>query len=189
MAEQKQTKVMVKNARASYANVFEAQSINEGDEPKYNISIIIPKTEKETIDKINKAIDKATQVGVSEKFGGKKPANVRNPLRDGDVEREGDKAYENAYFINAKSKRKPQIMDKENGVYINDPEQFYSGCYMHVTVNFYPYAVSGSKGIACGLINILKIADGEPLGGGGAKAEDDFAEFLTDSDFDEFLED
>jgi len=186
MAEQKQTKVMVKKARASYAHIFEPQAINEGDEPKYNISLIISKDDTETIDKINQAVENAKENG-KEKFGGKIPKNLKTPLRDGDEEREDDEAYQNAYFLNANTKRKPQVLDMD-GRRTDDPEDVYSGCYIHATVNFYPFAVSGNKGVACGLGNIMKAADGEPLGGGGAKAEDDFAEFLTDDEFDEFLE-
>lgn len=187
MAEQKQTKVMIKNARASYAHVFEPQAINEGDEPKYNISLIISKYDTETIDKINKAVENAKENG-KEKFGGKIPKSLKTPLRDGDEEREDDEAYQNAYFLNANTKRKPQVLNMD-GKRTDDPEDVYSGCYLHATVNFYPFAVSGNKGVACGLGNLMKAADGEPLGGGGAKAEDEFAEFLTDDDFDEFLED
>ena len=109
-------------------------------------------------------------------------------MRDGDEEREDDEAYQNAYFLNANTKRKPQVLNMD-GKRTDDPEDVYSGCYLHATVNFYPFAVSGNKGVACGLGNLMKAADGEPLGGGGAKAEDEFAEFLTDDDFDEFLED
>lgn len=181
MAEQKQTKVLIKNVRASYAHVFEPQAINEGDEPKYNTSLIVSKDDTESVNKINKAIANAAENG-KEKFGGKVPANLKKPLRDGDIDREDDEAYENAYFLNANTKRKPQVLDMD-GQRTDDPDDVYSGCYIHVTVNFYPFAVNGNKGVACGLGNIMKAADGEPLGGGGAKAEDDFAELLSDDDF------
>lgn len=175
MAEQLKTRVMV-YARASYAHIFEPQAINEGDEPKYNVSLIIDKNDEKSINNINKAIENAKQNG-KEKFGGKIPANLSTPLRDGDTDREDDEAYQNAYFLNAKTKRKPQVLDMD-GQRTDDPDEVYSGCYIRVTVNFYPYVVSGSKGIACGLGNIMKAKDGEPLAGGGAKAEDEFAEFI-----------
>lgn len=146
MAQQKlQTKVMIKKARASYAHVFEPQAINEGDEPKYNISLIISKDDTETIDKINKAVGNAKENG-KEKFGGKIPKSLKTPLRDGDEEREDDEAYQNAYFLNANTKRKPQVLDMD-GRRTDDPEDVYSGCYIHATVNFYPLQYQATKAL------------------------------------------
>lgn len=51
-----------------------------------------------------------------------------------------------------------------------------------MSINFYAFNSNGNKGIACGLGNIQKIRDGEPLGG-RTNAADDFA---TDVD-DDFL--
>lgn len=187
MAEQLKTRIMIKNARASYANIFQAKAINEGDDEKYSISLIIPKDDEKTIANINKAIENAKEVG-KEKFGGKIPKNLKTPLRDGDDEREDDEAYQGCYFMNATTKRKPQVLDTV-GQRTDDPDEVYSGCYIHITVNFYAFAVSGNKGIACGLGNIMKAKDGEPLSGGGAKAEDEFAEFINfDADLDDMFD-
>ena len=98
-----QTKVVTGiNTRLSYANVWEPKSIN-GSKEKYSVSLIIPKSDQKTVAAIEKAIDTAIQEGIG-KFGGKKPnkANLKLPLRDGDVERD-DAAYQDSYFINANS--------------------------------------------------------------------------------------
>ena len=79
----KETKVIVPG-RLSYANVWEPQSIN-GSEPKYSVSVIIPKSDKATIQKIQQAVEQAKQEAIS-KFGGKIPANMKLPLRDGDID-------------------------------------------------------------------------------------------------------
>lgn len=96
------TKVVTGLVRLSYANVWEPKAANENAQPKYSVSIIIPKSDKETLKKINDAIDAAIEEGIG-KFGGKKPnkAAIKLPLRDGDVEREDDEAYANSYFVNA----------------------------------------------------------------------------------------
>ena len=125
------------------------------------------------------AIEAAKQAGLS-KFGGKIPANLKLPLRDGDTEREDDEVYAGKYFINANAKTKPGIVDK-GGNPIIDTTEFYSGCYGHASITFYAFNTSGNKGIACGLNNLMKTRDGEMLGG-RASAEDDFAD-LIDSDF------
>ena len=50
----------------------------------------------------------------------------------------------------------------------------YSGCYARVSLSFYAFNTNGNKGVACGLGNIQKIRDGEPLGAGRISAESDF---------------
>lgn len=164
------TKVITGKVRMSYANVFEPKSIN-GSDPKYSVSLIIPKSDKSTLDKINAAIELAKKEGIT-KLGGKIPANLKTPLRDGDVERRDDEAYANSYFINANSKIKPEIVD-ENRNPIMDTTEFYSGCYGRASIVFYAYNANGNKGIACGLQNLQKLEDGESLGG-RSRAEDDF---------------
>ena len=114
-------------------------------------------------------------------FGGKKPnkAAIKLPLRDGDVERD-DEAYKGHWFINANSNTAPQIVDRAVNP-ILDKSEVYSGCYARVSLNFYAFNSNGNKGIACGLGNIQKVRDGEPLGG-RTNAADDFAT-LDDEDF------
>ena len=106
---------------------------------------------------------------------------MKTPLRDGDKERPDDEAYKNSYFINANSGTAPGVVDA-NCQPIIDTSEVYSGVYGRASINFYAFNSNGNKGIACGLNNLQKIRDGEPLGG-KARAEDDFA---TDDD-DDFL--
>ncbi|WP_337366565.1 DUF2815 family protein [Phascolarctobacterium sp.] len=180
MANMNKTKVITGvNTCLSYFHGWEPVSIN-GSEPKYSVSVLIPKTDKETVAAINKAIDAAIEEGIA-KFGGKKPnkAAIKMPLRDGDVERD-DEAYKGHYFINANSKTAPQIVDKAVKP-ILDRDEVYSGCFSRVSLNFYAFNSNGNKGVACGLGNIQKIKDGEPLGG-RTTASDDFTT-LEDDDF------
>ena len=164
--------------RLSYEHVWDPVSINGGDE-KYSVSLIIPKSDTTTIKEIQKAIEQAKQDGKA-KFGGKIPANLKLPLRDGDIERPDDEAYADSYFINATSKDKPQIVDK-NIQPVLDRSEIYSGCYARVSISVYPFNTNGNRGIGCGLGNIQKIADGEPLGG-RTRAEDDFTVYEDDED-------
>ena len=174
------TKVVTGIVRLSYANVWEPASIN-GSKPKYSVSLIIPKSDTKTISEINAAIDTAIKEGAA-KFGGKVPnkAALKLPLRDGDIERD-DEAYRGAYFVNANSTTAPQIVDRAVNP-ILDRNEVYSGCYARVSINFYAFNSNGNRGIACGLGNIQKVRDGEPLGGKTSAADD----FATDLD-DDFL--
>lgn len=171
------TKVVTGIVRLSYANVWEATSINGGT-PKYSVSLIIPKSDTKTIDAINAAVDAAIKEGAS-KFGGKIPnkAALKLPLRDGDTERD-DEAYKDSFFVNANSTTAPQIVDRAVQP-ILDHAEVYSGCYARVSINFYAFNSNGNRGIACGLGNIQKVSDGDPLGG-RSSAADDFSSDLDD---------
>ncbi|WP_410496826.1 DUF2815 family protein [Cellulosilyticum sp. ST5] len=170
------SKVVTGKVRFSYANIWEPKSIN-GSEEKYSVSLIIPKSEAKTIEEIQVAMEEAKQEGIA-KFGGKIPLNLKLPLRDGDIDRPDDEAYQGCYFINANSKDKPQIVDKKVKP-ILDPNEVYSGCYGRASINFYAFNQNGNKGIACGLGNLQKLEDGEPLSG-HSRAEDDFEAYGED---------
>lgn len=184
--ELKQTKVVTGMVRLSYLHVWEPSAIDEGQEPKYSASLIIPKSDKATIKKIKEAIENAKVQGKTSKFGGKVPANLKTPLRDGDEERPDDEAYANSYFINANAKTKPGIVDKDCNK-IMDQDEVYSGCYGRASVTFYPFNTSGNKGIACGLNHIMKLKDGEPLGGRSTPENDFNDDFEFDDEDDDLL--
>lgn len=175
------TRVVTGEVRLSYAHLFEPQSI-QGSKPKYSVSLIIPKSDTETISKIKRAIDAAIEAGIG-KFGGKRPnkAALKLPLRDGDLERD-DEAYKGSFFVNANSIQPPEIVDADLQPILS-PTEVHSGCYARVSLSFYAFNTNGNRGIACGLGNLQKLRDGEPLGGGRTSAADDFAAFSAGADF------
>jgi hypothetical protein len=143
----KNPRVVTGKVRLSYVNVFQPVDKGDGKTPKYSVSIIIPKSDKDTIAKINKAFEdaKANSAGY---FGGTVPKLLKGGLRDGDLEKE-DEAYANSMFINANSVKKPGVVDADMNA-ILDADELYSGCFGRVAIEFYPYNMEGSKGIACG---------------------------------------
>ena len=168
--------------RWSYANVWQAKSIN-GGAPKYSVSLIIPKSDTKTVTAVRNAIQAAYDEGQSKRKGNSKsvPAltAIKTPLRDGNAERPDDEAYKDCYFINANSVTAPGIVDAARNAIIEHSE-VYSGVYGRASINFYAFNSNGNRGIACGLNNLQKISDGDPLGG-KTRAEDDFAD--EDEDF------
>lgn len=167
--------------RWSYANVWEAKSINGGT-PKFSVSLIIPKSDTRTLNKIKAAIEAAYKEGEAKLKGNGRsvPAlsAIKTPLRDGDLERPDDEAYADSYFVNANSATAPGIVDT-NLDPILERSEVYSGVYGRASINFYAFNSNGNKGIACGLNNLQKIKDGESLGG-KSRAEDDFATSVDD---------
>ena len=169
----------------SYLNCWEPKAAQDGGKPKFSVSLIIPKSDTKTYEKIQTAIQAAYQEGQGKLKGNGKSvpplSSLRTPLRDGDVDRPDDEAYRNAWFINANSDSAPGVVDAECQPIMNRSEM-YSGVKGRASIAFYSYNVNGNRGIACGLNNLQKLADGTPLGG-KARAEDDFAT----EDVDDFL--
>ena len=169
-----------KDTRWSYANLWEAKSINGGT-PKFSVSLIIPKSDTVTVQKVNRAIQAAYEEGQAKLRGNGRTVPpltaIKTPLRDGDTERPDDPAYAGCYFINANSATAPGIVDADCNPILTRSE-VYSGVYGRASINFYAFNSNGNKGIACGLNNLQKIRDGEPLGGKASAASD----FATDSD-------
>ena len=93
---------------------------------------------------------------------------------DGDTDRDVEKnpEYKGCYFVNCNSGQKPGVVDAQLNP-IMDKSEVYSGCYARASINFYAFNVDGNKGIASGLNNVQKLADGERFGG-GSRASDDF---------------
>lgn len=185
------TKLVTGKARLSYAKVWEAEEDDYGN-LWYSTAILIPKDDKTTLAKY-KAIIETLKEQAKAKYGGKLPKEFHTPLRDGDEEAdEKGEAYVGNYFFNAKSKNKPGIAKpigkdgngKTKFAEITDTTEVYSGCYAKVSVNFYLFDTKGNKGIAAGLNNIVKVQDGDFLGG-RASVQDDFA----DEDFDDIYDD
>ena len=157
---------------ASYAFVWKPQpSMNPGQDPKYSITLIVPKKADLT------ALKKAVTVAGKKKFGESYENMVKRnkltlPFRDGDEEREGDELYKGKIFFSAKSSQKPGIVDEDRNP-IDDEFDFYSGCKCRISVYAYGHDVNGNKGVAFALNNVQKLGDGERLSGRKA-AEEEF---------------
>jgi len=172
------TRVTVRG-RLSYVHVFKPHAATPGAEEKFSTTILVPKTDVETKQKIDAAIKAATELGISEKWNGVKPPTVPNPIWDGDgVKQNGEQFGPECkghwvFTASAKADYPPQVVDRRVQP-ILDQSEIYSGCYANVAVNFFPYLFAGKKGIGAGLGNIQKIKDGESLAG-TRTAEQDFA--------------
>lgn len=178
------TSVRLGEVRFSYASVFAPHKNEDGSDGKYSVMLLIPKSDAQAKKLIEAAVEAAKQAGVQSKWGGKMPsaAKLHLPLRDGDAENPDDPTYEGMWFMNAGSTQKPGVRVLENGVMHEalDSDDFYSGCWGAVVVNFFPYSVSGNVGVAAGLNNLIKTRDDERLGG-GRSADADFGDMASGS--------
>ena len=155
---------MIKNVRVSYSHVFEPSAIVDGGAEKYSISALIPKNDIENLTLINDALTEAYQNGVQKHWKAKIPAIMKNPLRDGDAEKDLEKnpEYAGMMFIGANNDHKPMVIGR-NREPLNDPSQFYSGCIANVLVNFFPFSKAGNNGVGCSLLGVQFVSEGEAL--------------------------
>lgn len=166
------TKVITQTeVRLSYENLLTPRAQNEGDEPTFSTMVLIPKSDTATVEAIKAAIRAARDQGVANKWNGKVPGNLRNPLRDGDVEREDDPNAKGMFFLNAKGPRggiEPAFLYGKNGRQVSptDPEApsvIYSGVHGRISLNFYPYDRNGNRGVAAGIVAFVSSEHGERL--------------------------
>lgn len=169
----------------SYLNANEPKEPLGGGTPRYSASLIIPKSDTVTVQKIRAAIKAAYDEGQAKLKGTSKSVpkleDIKIPLRDGDKDRPDDPAYADSWFVNANSMNKPGAVDADRNP-ILDSSELYSGIIGRASISFFAFNHGGNRGIACGLNNIQKLEDGTPLGG-RTRAEDDFADDDDDDDF------
>lgn len=168
--------VVTGEARLSYVHLFKPYANQPNQEPKYSTTILIPKSDIATKQRIDAAINAAIQEGVSSKWNGVRPPMVSMPIHDGDGPRPSDGTPFNEecrghWVLTASSKQAPQVVDLSIQPIINQSE-VYSGMYARVSIRFFAYNQNGKKGIGCGLGNVQKTRDGEPLGGRTSAASD-----------------
>lgn len=163
-----QSNIVTGKVRLSYVHLFTPYAHQQGSEPKYSTTVLIPKSDIATKQRIDMAIAAAIQQGISGKWNGTRPPQVKNPIWDGDGVRQNGELFgtecKGHWVLTASSNQQQEIIDINMNPIINQTE-VYSGMYARVSLNFFPYFNSGNKGIGCGLGPIQKLEDGEPLGG------------------------
>lgn len=169
------TKVLTGEVRLSYANLTTPRAPLQGGEAKYSVTLLIPKNDSATKANIDASIKAAYEEGVSKKWGGAHP-QPKIIVHDGDGLRTSGLPYgeecKGHWVLTASTKNKPQVVGIDNLDCELAPSDVYSGMYARVTINFFAYDTAGSKGVGCGLGNVLKTRDGEPLAGGASAASD-----------------
>lgn len=174
-------KVLTGECRLSYVHLVEPYAQKPGAEPKYSVTLLIPKADVATKANIDSAIQAAINDGITKTWGGQRPAMPNIPLHDGDGARPNGEPFgdecKGHWVITASTKadRKPEVVHISNIGSQLAPQDIYSGMYGRVTIRFFTYSNSGNRGVGCGLGNVLKTRDGEPLSAGRVSAENDFA--------------
>jgi len=172
------TKFITPEIVCSYPSLFEARE-NLSGALKFSLSCPIPKADKKSLLEIKQCIVNAAVNKWGEKA--KDLKGIVSPMNDADEKGKDDEIYANTYYFNANSNTRPGVVDKSLKP-IMAAEEVYPGCMVRASVNFYATDVGGQKRVAVGLNNVMKVADGEQIGG-KADAALDFGAFATAFDF------
>ena len=176
-------KITTGKCRLSFPNLFTPRTDDNGENPKYGLKLLIPKSDKATIRALRNLQKEALAEGIARGINRKKLSGEPGTGQAWDTIHDGDDSEapedHDHWTVNVSSKRKPAIVDR-NVQPILDADEVYSGCYARVSVNFYAFNTNGNRGVAVGLNHIQKIADGEPLGGARGKAENEFDDWDDD---------
>ena len=169
------TKVVTGKVRLSFCQLFEPKEPQGGGDPKYSVTLLIPKSDKATMQKITAAMQEARDNFCAKNGAAALPAKPSHTLHDGDGTRPGGEPFgpecKGCWVITVSSKQKPVVVDAAGNA-ILDPGDVYSGCYGRASINFFGYNRAGKKGLSAGLLAIQKLHDGEPFGTVGSA--DDF---------------
>ncbi|WP_410512073.1 DUF2815 family protein [Paenibacillus sp. BR2-3] len=162
------TAVTTGQVRLSFVHLFQPHANQPGQEPKYSTTILIPKTDVATKQRIDAAVQAAFNKGVAATWGGARPPQPKMPIWDGDGVRQNGDAFgpecRGHWVLTASSKQQQAIVDANLNPIINQSE-VYSGIFARVNINFFPYSANGNRGVGAGLGPVQKLSDGEPLGG------------------------
>lgn len=177
-----ETMALTPKATIVWPELFEPSSFNDSDE-YFRAMLLIDK------DQDLSPLKKAIEAAAFKKFPGQPPEfykELRKPIRDGaekavndDGSPDTESFYHNRYFMNLKSKYQPQIVNKYNEP-ITNPDDIYGGCIVRAYLSFFGYNHAGNKGVSCSLRGLVKIDDGDPIGGGKLDTTVAFADVIEE---------
>ena len=185
MANNIPTHVVTGKVRLSYEHIMKPYANTTNDpnaEPKYSVTVLVPKADAATRARIDAGIAAAKKRGLETKVykEGTPVDKLPTPVYDGDGFRaDGYTPFGPeckgmwVFTASCKQDRKPRVVDANLNSII-DPTEIYSGIWGRVGIDFFPYNFAGKQGVGCSLVNVQKLADDTPLGAARPSAEDDF---------------
>ena len=112
------TKVLTGEVRLSYCNLTTPRASQQGGEPKYSVTMLIPKSDTATKADIDASIQAAVNEAVSKKWGGVRPPMIKDILHDGDGVRPSGLPYgpecKGHWVLTASTKNPPQVVGIDN---------------------------------------------------------------------------
>lgn len=180
-------KLLIKDARLAFPQLFEAQTVNGEGEPAFSAVFLLPKNHPQIAD-INKAIDSVAK----EKWGAKADdilakmrAGDKTALHNGDLKSEYD-GFAGQLYISARNKTRPTVIDRDKTPLVQADGKPYGGCYVVGSIEFWAQDNKYGKRVNASLRGVQFLRDGDSFAGGGAASEDEFEDLGegAEADFD-----
>jgi hypothetical protein len=176
------TMALTPECRIVWPNLFEPSSFEDSDEEVYRCMLLFENDADLSV------MHTAIKAAAKKKFPGKDKEfyrQLRKPIRDGmekAVDEHGnsnpDSFYYGRKFMNVKTRFQPQAVDIYNNPL--EPDQMYGGCYVRAYLGFFGYDFRGNKGVSAGLRAVIKLKDGDPIGGGKVDTATVFADVIQE---------
>lgn len=159
MTKMIKTKFVTNLVKFVNVNLYKPYLAADNAQPKYCLTLIIPKSEKSEISRLKKAFEETALA--NKDFLSSKPLKKHSiGLKDGD--KREDPVFADSYYLTATSIEKPGIVDVDINPII-DADELYDGCLGRASITLYPYVTNVSSGIAVGLNNVQKLKDGKKV--------------------------
>jgi hypothetical protein len=168
-------KVMLKNVRLSFPDLFDAVEFKAGDgKLRFNATFLIDPASAD-----HKKIEEAIEAAAKEQFGVKYEkllAGMRGNANkfcylDGDM-KDYD-GYAGNFYLAAHSKIRPTVIDADKTPLTAQDGKPYSGCYVNASVDIWAQKGENS-GVRASILGVQFFRDGEPFAGGTPADPDDF---------------
>lgn len=161
----------------SFPHLFKPQAGQNGGEPKYGAAFIVSK------DVDLSELEAAMESAKVDKWGSSVPRKLRMPIHDGSENDHYEGYDDTVVYFNARNGRRPYLVDIKKQD-IDDPEEIYPGAKVLAVVRPFAYD-NETKGVALSLQGVVKIGDGEQLGGKSSTPDDDLGD-MGEEDFGEY---
>lgn len=178
-------KVILKDCRAAFLNIWEAKSFEPGAKPKFNGSFLFAPNSPNA-----KIMETAVKQVATEAWGPKADEvlaqikGIPNKFcyRNGNSKPEYE-GYPGNLFVGASNATRPKIMDRDGKTpLIQADGRPYSGCQTHAILDIWAQDNKYGKGIQASLLGIQFVADGDAFAGGGTASEEDFEDLSDGAD-------
>lgn len=181
-------RLMLKNVRLAFPNLFEPSTVAGEGEPRYSAAFILPADHPQIKD-----IQAKIKAVATEKWKDKADAQIKAlektgkiALHDGDEKPNYD-GFPGNLFISASAKvsARPTVIDQNKAPLTERDGKLYAGCFVNVSLDFWAQDNSYGKRINAQLRGVQFLRDGDAFSAGRPADSDEFEEATAGADADD----
>jgi hypothetical protein len=174
-------KVKLNNVRLSFAQLFEAKTVNGEGKPAFSASFLINPNDPQVA-----AINAAIEAVAKDKWGTKADATLKvmrtadkTCLHSGDLKANYD-GFEGMLYISSRNALRPLVIDVDKSPLVAEDGKPYSGCFVNASIELWAQDNNYGKRVNATLMGVQFFKDGESFSGGGVADADDFDDLSID---------